>query len=81
MELKGASYLYTLATLMVTFAGFSALLLIVRQAAGARLSSLDRFLTRTVVGHLFVLTGGARFCPCFWTSMEFPRRGFGGRPR
>jgi hypothetical protein len=32
--LKGASFLSTLATLMVTFAGFSALLLIIRQAAG-----------------------------------------------
>jgi hypothetical protein len=52
MELKGASLLYTLATATVTFAGFSALLLIIRQSAGARLSSLDRFLTRTVFGHL-----------------------------
>jgi hypothetical protein len=59
MEFKGASFLYTLAGLMVTFAGFSALLLIIRQAAGARLSALDRFLARTVVGHLFVLTAGA----------------------
>jgi hypothetical protein len=59
MELKGVGFLYTLATLMVTFAGFSALLLIIRQSAGARLSALDRFLTRTVVGHLFVLTAGA----------------------
>lgn len=43
MELKGASYLYTLATLMVTFAGFAALLLIIRQGAGAQISALDRF--------------------------------------
>jgi hypothetical protein len=59
MELKGAGFLYTLATLMVTFAGYSALLLIVRQGAGARVSPLDRFITRTIVGHLFVLTAGA----------------------
>src|SRR5690348_8703744 len=63
MEFAGASLLYTLATLMVTFAGFSALLLIIRQAAGADLSSLDRFLTRTVVGNLFVLTAGALLPP------------------
>jgi hypothetical protein len=63
VEFAGASLLYTLATLMVTFAGFSALLLIIRQAAGAGLSSLDRFLTRTVVGHLFVLTAGALLPP------------------
>ena len=71
MELKGASLLYTLATLMVTFAGFSALLLIVRQAAGANLSSLDRFLTRTVVGHLFVLTAGA-LLPALLGLYELP---------
>ncbi len=59
MELRGASYLYTLATLMITFAGFAALLLIIRQGAGAQLSVLDRFITRTVVGHLFILTAGA----------------------
>ena len=38
MELKGAVLLYTMAGLMVTFAGFSALLLAIRQAAGGRLS-------------------------------------------
>ena len=59
MELKGATFLYTLATLMITFAGFAALLLIVRQAAGAKLSALDRFLTSTTIGHSLVLTGGA----------------------
>ncbi|HEX4192408.1 MAG TPA: hypothetical protein VHY80_04890 [Stellaceae bacterium] len=63
MELPGAAFLYTLATLMVTFAGFSALLLMIRQAAGAQLSPLDRFLTRTVVGNLFVLTAGALLPP------------------
>jgi len=34
MEIKGATFLYTLATLMITFAGFSALLFVIRQAAG-----------------------------------------------
>jgi hypothetical protein len=63
MDLPGTAYLYTLATLMVTFAGFSALLLMIRQAAGAQLSPLDRFLTRTVVGNLFVLTAGALLPP------------------
>jgi hypothetical protein len=59
MEIAGATFLYTLATLMITFAGFAALLLIIRQAAGAKLSALDRFLTRTTVGHSLALTGGA----------------------
>ena len=37
MEVKGAALLYTLATLAVTFAGFAALLVIIRQSAGSAL--------------------------------------------
>src|SRR5579863_873000 len=59
MEFKGATLLYTLAGLMITFAGFSALLLTLRPAAGARLSLLDRYLARTVMTYIFVLTAGA----------------------
>jgi hypothetical protein len=59
MELKEASLLYTLAGLMITFAGFSALLLALRPAAGAKLSLLDRYLARTVMTYIFVLTAGA----------------------
>ena len=59
MEFKGAALLYTLAGLMITFAGFSALLLTLRPAAGARLSLLDRYLAKTVMTHIFVLTAGA----------------------
>ena len=59
MEVKGAALLYTLAGLMITFAGFSALLLAVRPASGARLSRLDKYLARTVMTHLFVLTAAA----------------------
>jgi hypothetical protein len=59
MEVKGATLLYTLAGLMITFAGFSALLLFVRPAAGAKLSLLDRYLARTVMTHVFVLSAAA----------------------
>ena len=59
MEIKGATFLYTLAGLMITFAGFSALLLAVRPLAGAKLSLLDRYLAKTVMTHIFVLTAGA----------------------
>lgn len=62
-DLPGEIFLYTLATLLVTFAGFSALLMMLRQAVGAQLSPLDRFLTRTVVGHAMVLLGGALLPP------------------
>jgi hypothetical protein len=59
MEFKGEAYLYTLAGLMITFAGFSSLLLAVRPAAGAKLSLLDRYLAKTVMTYMFVLTAGA----------------------
>jgi hypothetical protein len=42
MEFKGETFLYTLAGLMITFAGFSTLLLALRPAAGVKLSLLDR---------------------------------------
>jgi hypothetical protein len=59
MEFKGETYLYILAGLMITFAGYSALLLALRPAAGARLSQLDRYLAKTVMTYIFVLTAGA----------------------
>jgi hypothetical protein len=59
MEIKGATYLYTFAGLMITFAGFSALLLGLRQAAGSKVSLLDRYLARTVLTYVFVLVAGA----------------------
>jgi hypothetical protein len=59
MELKGAPLLYTLAGLMITFAGFSSLLLSLRPAAGARVSLLDRYLAKTVMTYIFVLAAGA----------------------
>lgn len=63
MELPGTAFLYTLSTLMVTFGGFSALLLIIRQTSGGQLSLLDRFLTRTVIGNLLVLITAAMLPP------------------
>jgi hypothetical protein len=59
MEVKGAILLYALAGLMITFGGVSALLLTLRPAAGARLSLLDRFLAKTIMTHIFVLTAAA----------------------
>jgi hypothetical protein len=59
MEFKGATLLYALAGLMITFAGFSALLLTLRPATGGRLSQLDRYLAKTVMTHIFVLTAAA----------------------
>jgi len=63
MEFKSATFLYTLAGLMITFAGFSALLFVVRQAAGATVSMLDRFIAKTVMTYIFVLTAAALLPP------------------
>ena len=73
MEVKGATLLYTLAGLMITFAGFSALLLSVRQAAGAKLSLLDRYLARTVMTYIFVLTAGA-LLPALLALYDIPEQ-------
>jgi len=59
MDFEGASFLYTLAGLMITVAGFATLLLTLRPAAGARVSLLDRYLAKTVMTYIFVLTAGA----------------------
>jgi hypothetical protein len=59
MAVDPATFLYALAGLMITFAGFSALLLALRPAAGAKLSLLDRYLAKTVMTNIFVLTAGA----------------------
>jgi len=63
LDVKGAILLYTLAGLMITFAGFAAVLLAIRQALGGHLSKLDRFLAKTVLIHVFVLIWGALLPP------------------
>jgi len=73
MEFKGATLLYTLAGLMTTFAGFSALLLALRPAAGARLSHLDKFLAKTVMTHIFVLTAGS-LLPSIMALYDIPEK-------
>jgi len=54
VEVKGANFLYALATLMITFAGFSALLLSIRQTLGAGLSLLDKVIVKTILVHFFI---------------------------
>jgi hypothetical protein len=63
VEITGAILLYTLAAMMVTFTGFFALLLSLRQAVGVELSQLDRLLAKTVVTHLFLVTWGSLLPP------------------
>lgn len=44
LELPGSSYLYALATLSITFSGFSALIAVLRQTSGGAHSRYDTFL-------------------------------------
>ena len=71
MEVEHAGLLYTLATLMITFAGFSTLLLSVRPATGAKLSLLDRFIAKTVMTHIFVLAAAA-LLPALFALFDTP---------
>ena len=63
MEIEGATFLFALAALMITFGGFSALLLGIRQAAGHRSSPIDRYLVKTLLIQIFVLTAGSLLPP------------------
>jgi hypothetical protein len=73
MEFKGETFLYTLAGLMITFAGFSSLLMALRPAAGARLSQLDRYIAKTVMTYIFVLTAGA-LMPALFTLYDIQEK-------
>ena len=46
MELPGSAYLYTLATLAMTFAGFCAIVIVLRQTTGKDISGFHIVLTR-----------------------------------
>ena len=49
MDLVGSSYLYALATLSMTFAGFSAIVIVLRQTIGQRLSPFHLLVTRLYI--------------------------------
>lgn len=59
MELPGSAYLFTLATLSVTFAGFCAIVIVLRQTAGKELSGWHLILTRLYIEAGFWAAG---FC-------------------
>ncbi len=54
MELAGSGYLYTLATLAMTFVGFCAIVLIFRQSMGAESSKFHRY-----ASHVYIELGFA----------------------
>src|SRR3979490_2093793 len=53
------TYLYTLASLSVTFVGFSALVIILRQTMGGEMSKLDILITRIFIQLGFIVAAGA----------------------
>ena len=59
MEAPGTTYLYTLATLSMTFAGFCAIVIVLRQAIGEKLSGFHVVLTKL---YLEAGLGATAFC-------------------
>ena len=49
MELPGIAYLYSLATVSITFVGFAALLIVVRQSIGGQVTSYDMYFTLSFI--------------------------------
>jgi hypothetical protein len=63
MELAGTDYLYALATVSITFVGFSALLLFFRQTLGGGLTKYDAYFTLSFIQPGFIVTAGALLPP------------------
>jgi len=59
MEVDGSNYLYALATVSVTFVGFSALLLVFRQTIGGKMTGYDVYFMLSFMQAGFIVTGGA----------------------
>ena len=65
MELPGSSYLYTIFTGSITYAGFAALIMMFRQTIGGRVSNYDIFIIRTVLMRSFIVAISAMMPPLF----------------
>jgi len=63
MELPGITYLYSLATVSITFVGFSTLFILVRQALGKTMSKFDILLTRNFLQLGFMVAFGSLLAP------------------
>src|SRR6516225_9544483 len=63
MTPAASGYLYTLAALSITFVGFSALVIVLRQTLGGDLSRLDLLLTKIFVQLGFLVAGAALMPP------------------
>ena len=63
MELPGTGYLFTIATISITYAGFAALIVIFRQIIGGGVSNFDVFVIRAVLLRSFIITCSALLPP------------------
>jgi len=63
MELPGSTYLYALATVSITFAAFSALVLIFRQAMGSGVTEYESYFMLTFIQSGFIVTAGSLLPP------------------
>ena len=63
MDLPGSTYLFTLAALSVTFVGFSALVIYLRQTVGGEMSKLDVLITRIFIQLGFMVVACAMLPP------------------
>jgi hypothetical protein len=63
MELPGITYLYTLATVSITFVGFSTLFILIRQALGKTMSKFDILLTKNFLQLGFMVAFGGLLAP------------------
>src|SRR5215469_4057354 len=59
MEPTGSTYLYALAAVAITFVGFSALLVIFRQARGDALTRYESYFVLSFIQPGLIVTGGA----------------------
>jgi len=71
MELAGSSYLYTLAMVSITFVGFSALLVVMRQAKGGGLTNYDTYFTLSFIQIGFIVTASGLVPPVI-ASFDWP---------
>lgn len=63
MEISASTYLLALATISVTFVGFSAMVIILRQTIGGEMSRLDVLVTRIFIQLGFIVAAGALLPP------------------
>ena len=66
MDLPGASYLFTLAQVGITFAGFAALLMALRQMHGAGMSKFHLWVARSYVQSGLVTAMNAMLAPLLY---------------